>query len=72
MDWKNLVKRRQLKEEGVPEGIIDRFEIERPEGVTKMNPAAKNSPRLYNRKMFDEWVEKDIRAQHIPIRRGVM
>ena len=67
-----LVKRSSFKAAGIPLGIVDRFERECPDKVVKMNPLAKNSTRLYDRKAFDAWWDKCCRAQHTQIRRGVM
>lgn len=67
-----MIKRSAFKADGIPLGIVDRFERECPEAVIKMNPMAKNSTRLYDRKKFDTWWEECCRAQHMPVKRGVM
>lgn len=50
MAWK---KRTEYLKEGIGRTVLDRFELENPRAVGKMNPMKKNSPLLYDEKKFE-------------------
>ncbi|MCD8333697.1 MAG: hypothetical protein LUB60_06225 [Clostridiales bacterium] len=61
--WEEPVRRKILTDRNIPPAVIDQFEAECPEAVTKINPLKKNSPKLYNLQVFDQWWDKRIRTQ---------
>ncbi len=63
MGFDNLVRRADLKSDGIPVSVIDRFEAENPSAVVKMNPLKRNSPRLYDKEQFEAWWKKDCKTQ---------
>lgn len=52
MAWK---KRTAYLKEGIGRTVLDRFELENPRAVGKMNPMKKNSPLLYDERKFEKW-----------------
>lgn len=71
-EWGIMVRKSAFTDSNIPASVVDRFERENPAEVVKMNPLARNSPKLYNREAFDRWWEKCCQLQHMAVRRGVM
>lgn len=40
--------------------------------ATKMNPAKRNSPIIFNVEGFDQWMQQEIKAQQVAERRAVI
>ena len=61
--WDKPVRKKALTDRNIPPTVIEQFEAEHPESVTKINPLKRNSPKLYGLKAFDAWWDKRIRTQ---------
>jgi len=61
--WSEPVRKKVLLEQNIPPSVIDQFEAACPDAVMKMNPLKRNSPKLYDRKAFDDWWDERIRKQ---------
>ena len=63
--WNGMVRRKDLIASGIPSSVIDRYEIERPGEVKKLNPVYKNSPRLYDKGKLEAWWNKCANAKSV-------
>lgn len=71
-EWGAMVRKSVFMDNNIPPSVVDRFEQENPSEVVKMNPIARNSPKLYNKEAFDKWWVECCQLQHKAVRRGVM
>ena len=70
---RQIMKISDLEQMGFPKEYILRAYHSRGQTfATKMNPAKRNSPIIFNVEGFDQWMQQEIKAQQSTERRAVI
>ncbi len=70
---RQIMKISDLEQMGFPKEYLLRDYHSRGQTfATKMNPAKRNSPIIFNTEGFDRWMQKEIKAQQAAERRAVI
>ena len=70
---RQIMKISDLEQMGFPKDYLLRAYHSRGQTfATKMNPAKPNSPIIFNTEGFDQWMQKEIKAQQAAERRAVI
>ena len=70
---RQIMKISDLEQMGFPKEYLLRAYHSRGQTfATKMNPAKRNSPIIFNVEGFDQWMQQEIKAQQAAERRAVI
>lgn len=70
---RQIMKISDLEQMGFPKDYLLRAYHSRGQTfATKMNPAKRNSPIIFNTEGFDQWMQQEIKAQQVAERRAVI
>lgn len=70
---RHIMKISDLEQMGFPKEYLLRAYHSRGQTfATKMNPAKRNSPIIFNVEGFDQWMQQEIKAQQAAERRAVI